>query len=394
MHTTEWTEGKVVNGLVEEWQSILPITWQGRKYGPEEVWQAVLGATAQEQSLSQQSQTASGSPSAHHLLTILRAQTWWDLTTVERKLNVGLQRRVRLAGKGPLSLAIDLHQRPYYGREHPSVCGGEKKAGTHWFYTYATACVLRKKRRITVAVTMVWPGDTMEQVVARLLAYLDPMELWVREILLDRQFFAKDVIALLQDCQWPFIIPVRRTGDAQQRTGTQPLFEWETDGWTVWRLVRQDGKPVGFEVAIYVIRTDKGLKALPYAVNGLPHIAPKQVGKRYRGRGGIESTYREAYQARIPTTSTDPVYRLLCFGLALILSNAWWELRWELGERRPGRGGRHFPLRFLPFRQYLDWMASVIRQRWPLRPPETAFTQRRRIPKRRRLYRPVRCRAS
>src|SRR5687767_9330358 len=48
-------------------------------------------------------------------------------------------------------LGIDVHNVPYYGKPTPDVVGGPKKQGTKWFFAYATAVLLHKHRRYTVA---------------------------------------------------------------------------------------------------------------------------------------------------------------------------------------------------------------------------------------------------
>ncbi len=48
-------------------------------------------------------------------------------------------------------LAIDTHNVAYYGRRNAYVVGGPKKQGTKWFFSYATAVLLHKHRRYTVA---------------------------------------------------------------------------------------------------------------------------------------------------------------------------------------------------------------------------------------------------
>jgi len=53
MHTTEWTETQVLDAVTNELQNGLAIAWQGRRYGPLDVWQSLVGAAAQTISLSQ-----------------------------------------------------------------------------------------------------------------------------------------------------------------------------------------------------------------------------------------------------------------------------------------------------------------------------------------------------
>lgn len=392
MGTTIWTEEKVMEGLIADLQIHLPLTWPARKYGPVEVWRAVLGAAAEGTSLHQFTATAMGSPHANRIFEILRSQSWWTLDEAEGLVNGLLQRATLLLGSGPVPLAIDLHQQPYWGEKDGVARGGKAQQGTKLFHTYATLCVLLPDRLLTLALTVVRPGDTMAGVIERLLSHVEPLGLWIKRALLDRQFFAAEVMAALQTAEVPFIIPVRRTGNAKTQTGTQRLFTWDIDGWTVWQLPRKGKHPVGFEVAIQVVRQDGQRRVLPYAADGLPKTAPAQAAAHYRPRNGIESTYRLAYEARLKTSSPDPVYRLLRFALALALVNAWQALRYDLGERRPGRGGRRLPEKFCPFRHFRGWLTVAVRQHWQLRPPETVEMQRQRTPTRRRRYPPVRSR--
>lgn len=384
MHTTEWTEAKVLEVVTQELQRGLPLEWEGRNYGPQDVWQTLVGGACQGLSISQQTRTSEGGPHGNTVMYILRQQTWWQLDTVERAGNQVLQHSAGDLGPGPVTLAIDLHHQPYYGRKEGVVCGGEKKQGTNKFFSYATAYVIRPHREVTLAITVVEPGDKIVEIVARLLAYLDPLDLWVDRILMDREFFATDVIELLQGCGCPCIIPVKRTGDPKRNNGTQPLFRWEISAWTPWQLRRSGKDHVHFDVAIVVKEEEKGRVTLPYVAEGIPRVAPAQVKKRYGKRFGIESSYRQAYQALLPTCSKDPVYRLLRLVIALVLRNCWLQMRRQLGEKCPGRIGVHLPRKFLPFKQFLGWLTVAIRQIWPLRPPETVVAQRQRTPHRRR----------
>jgi hypothetical protein len=83
----------------------------------------------------------------------------------------------------------------------------------------------------------------------------------------------------------------------------------------------------------------------------------KRIYSTYRGRFGIESSYRQSRQARVFTTSRQPWYRLLIFGLSMMLRNLWLEGRWFLGDPQRGRGGRKIAKGLLPFPMFLRWLA-------------------------------------
>ena len=96
-----------------------------------------------------------------------------------------------------------------------------------------------------------------------------------------------------------------------------------------------------------------GRQALVYAYGGgLKPASYQWVKETYRSRFAIETTYRQLGQARIRTSTRDPLLRLLYVALALILRNVWVWLHWQvLAERR--RGGRRVDTDRLPFRAML-----------------------------------------
>ena len=66
-------------------------------------------------------------------------------------------------------VAIDVNYVPYYGPPTPDVVGGPKKQGTKWFFAYATAVLLHKRRRYTVALAPLPPQTKPHQIVRLLL---------------------------------------------------------------------------------------------------------------------------------------------------------------------------------------------------------------------------------
>jgi putative transposase len=79
------------------------------------------------------------------------------------------------------------------------------------------------------------------------------------------------------------------------------------------------------------------------------------VRESYRQRFGIETSYRQMEQARIRTSTRDPLLRLLYVGVALILRNVRAWLHWEVLSH-PRRGGRRIDLSQLTFRSMLLWL--------------------------------------
>src|SRR5262249_21313877 len=99
-----------------------------------------------------------------------------------------------------------------------------------------------------------------------------------------------------------------------------------------------------------------GREALVYAFGGsLRPGSYTWVKETYRSRFAIETSYRQMHQARIRTSTPDPLLRLLYVAIALVLRDGGVWLHWEvLAERR--RGHRRVDLRRLTFRRMLLWI--------------------------------------
>ena len=79
----------------------------------------------------------------------------------------------------------------------------------------------------------------------------------------------------------------------------------------------------------------------------------------YRGRFGMESSYRQGPQARRRTRSRNPVLRLLCVGVALVLRHGWVWLHAEV-LAEPPRGARQLRPASMRFARLLLWLLMEV----------------------------------
>src|ERR1700733_5440963 len=82
-------------------------------------------------------------------------------------------------------VAIDIHNVPYYGRPTPDVVGGPKKQGTKWFFAYATAVLLHKGRRYTIALEAMLPQTKPHDIVRVVLDQIAAQGLKIGGVTLD-----------------------------------------------------------------------------------------------------------------------------------------------------------------------------------------------------------------
>lgn len=112
-------------------------------------------------------------------------------------------------------VAIDLTLLPYHGgpaRERRELRRGPAKGGTTWFHAYATAYLIYRGKRLTLALVPVWADTTLTTVLALLLDRMEALNIRIRSLYLDKAFCTVAVLRLLKAREVPFIIPLRRPG--------------------------------------------------------------------------------------------------------------------------------------------------------------------------------------
>jgi putative transposase len=322
-------------------------------------------------------------------------QTLYDALEATLPPQVELQRRLNTAlaaslprsvrrGQRRYPVAIDLTKIPYYGqpkRSRAELYKGEWQAGTNTFHAYATAYLVRRGRRFTLALMTLSDATPWEVVVRTLLRRVKRVIPGFRLVLLDRGFWSVAVLRYLQRARYPFILPVVKRGRQADHPkgpgGTRVFYLRKKSGWARYTLqandrVKKQGKELRATVPLAISvttkeprrqRRDKPAKrkrwVLVYAAWKVKSQNPHWVRETYRGRFGIESSYRQMNQARGKTNTRDPLRRLLLVGLALLLRNLWAYLHLQV-LAQPRRGGPRVQLELLRLETLREWIAEVI----------------------------------
>jgi hypothetical protein len=229
----------------------------------------------------------------------------------------------RRPAKGYL-VAIDTHGVGFYGRRNtPGTVGGQRKNGTRRYFLYATAVVVERGQRYTLALAAVESGRPMDALVP-LLDQIAAAGIKVRKLLLDKGFFAAEVFDLLATRRLPYIAAV------PHRRHHGPRNLWAAGDDTHHTLTSHARRGRRVSVRLRLVRTtwthrDGSVSEQVYAVRGLRGGADLGAEARrwYKRRFGIESSYRQLRQAKAPTTGKDRSWRLLLIGLALLFRQIW-----------------------------------------------------------------------
>src|SRR3954468_6627246 len=322
-----------------------------RKTSAPVLWSLLLAAAARITSLSDACHRLRDAPSDETARKALLA-TLPDYAELQRRLNAALAGHLpKTLRNHPQRLAIDLTLIPYHGKpfgDPDEVYRSQARDGPSHFHAYATAYVIRKGQRYTVALTGVTKGEPLKDAVQRLLRQAASVGIRPRLLLLDRGFYSVAVVRYLQAARVPFLMPVVCHGRSPRHpkgaSGSYVSRTWKESGWATHTLC--DAKSQTATVSICVKcrnyrgeRKRHGRQALVYAYWGYRPPSPDAVFMTYRLRFGVESSYRQMHEGRIRTTTRRPVVRLLYVGIALVLRNLWVWLHYTVLSM-PRRGGR------------------------------------------------------
>jgi hypothetical protein len=257
-----------------------------------------------------------------------------QFVTLEKRLHAALTdhlpRRLR---RGACYLAIDWHQIPYHGSYHKNkneLRRTKPQQGTTTFHMYATACILDQGQRYTIALTHVSKNDTNQCVLLRLFEQIERISLRINVLLMDRQFFTAAVIQTLQKKHIPFVIPVVVRG-RPPKMPKKPIrlrvLQKAKPGWYSHSQSHGGAKVnysvcVAWKIVTHPRKKTRSRKVMLFACWKIRR-GHNEIRELYRRRFGIESSYRQLKQARIRTSTRDPIVRLFYVGLALVLRNVW-----------------------------------------------------------------------
>lgn len=350
-----------------------------------DVWRVVVAAAARRSTIEATSQDLQAAPDSNTLRGYLnRAFPHDHVRAIEAMCNAALASQVPAwLRQHPVELACDLHDTPYYGRveardpAQPAadpdywVCRGQRRDGTNRFYRVATAYVMARGRRWTLAVHGVHPAESDADIVQALLAQVRTLALDIACLYLDKGFASIPMLRWLKHQPLPVLLAVPLWGTDTGR-GVKALCHGRCSYYTWHQFASQTYGP---EVALLAMVRARLLRHrgrhhqcwawqwMAFALINFSERPPlRQLRKRYRRRFGIESSYRLLEDARVRTTSNNPALRLVYVGVALVLQSVWIALHW-LFLRVPGPGPRrsapeHF--RFDRFKRFLSRAVEAI----------------------------------
>lgn len=245
-----------------------------------------------------------------------------------------------------LEVAIDFHDEPCYGQQEALravPCSGKAKAGTTHFIRTASAYIIWRDVRLTLALRYVLPDETSLDILKFLLARLKALDFSFKVLYLDKGFASGPVIAYLSQQGQPAIIACPIRGKSG---GTRALCQGPRSYRTNYTFT--DGTQADLAMIATLVPDKKGRRRRKWLAFIAIHLdwSPQRVYRRYRRRFGIECSYHLLRTVRARTTSPNPALRFFLLGIGLILVNTWVFLRWEFARKLAPGPRRVEPQRF------------------------------------------------
>ncbi len=238
-----------------------------------------------------------------------------------------------------VEVAVDFHDEPFYGKPPETrqlTCSGQAKKGTTHFVRIATAYVIWRQVRLTLAVRYVLPDEDSLETLKFLLERLQMLGFSPKVLYLDKGFASTQVVNYLTEQQQPAMIanPIRG-----KQGGTRALCQGRSSYKTPYTFT--DGTPALIAMKACLVPDQSGKrrrKWVSFIVIWLDWSVDT-IYDEYRRRFGVESSYRLLRRVRATTTSRNPLLRFFLLSIGLILVNVWVFLRWEFARLR-ARGPR------------------------------------------------------
>jgi len=256
-----------------------------------------------------------------------------ELREQEVEMNAALAANIPVTMKREgIEVAIDFHDEPFYGKREDllaATCKGKAKEGTTHFIRIATAYVIWRQVRLTLAVRYVLPGEGRLDILKHLLGWLEALGITFGVLYLDKGFATTTIIDYLTQQGQPAVIACPIRG---KEGGTRAWCQGRKS--CLIDYIFTDGTPATLAMVATLVPDKTGKRRRKWLAFIVIHLdwSPHKVYHQYRRRFGVECSYRLMRRVRATTTSRNPALRFFLLGIGLVLVNVWVFLRWEFAR--------------------------------------------------------------
>ena len=243
------------------------------------------------------------------------------------------------SGFGAPVIAIDKHKIAHYDRDPDMkfMVHSKKEAGTYTFESHMTARIVSGARELTLHSELVTRSDFNPKFVRNSIKKCTKYRLGAYLYLLDREFYATDVMRTIRELRRHYIIPAVKNKGIKQAISEHAQGKRDA----VSRYTVSNGtESHRFNLIIIPSKCPEAERIFDRYhafATSLPCKDPKDAVRRipeqYRKRWGIETGYKSSKGIKPYTTSKNPAIRMLMFTISVILANIWVCLRQAVAKQ-------------------------------------------------------------
>ena len=268
-------------------------------------------------------------PSADSIHDYINSNSIDYLMSSFRQINTEIIQHANLKGTYQ-DAAIDFHDIPYYGDINtPGIRGIKPKNGTSWGYSFCSLDIIGSIKLTLDVIDINGLAKNYSILMESMMQRLKSMEINLRTLFMDREFFNDSTISALQRLNKNYVIAARSNKkinaillEHKKKFGeTSTFFEYQFE----------KGGPKFIIVAVLNPKYDPNAKkdkvnneyhlfATNLAVNNESDFI-KKIPEEYRKLLNIETVYRVKNAFKIRTCSKSPIVRSLFFLIQCLLYN-------------------------------------------------------------------------
>ncbi|VVB55766.1 Transposase DDE domain protein [uncultured archaeon] len=268
-------------------------------------------------------------PSADSIHDYINSNSIDYMMSSFRQINTEIIQHVNLKGTYQ-DAAIDFHDIPYYGDKNTSGIRGIKpKNGTSWGYSFCSLDIIGDIKLTLDVIDINGLAKNYSILMKSMMQRLKAMEINLRTLFMDREFFNNPTISTLQRLNKNYVIAAKSNKkinaillEHKKKFGqTSTFFEYQFEKggqkFIIVAVLNPKYDPNS--------KQDKGnneyhLFATNLPINNASDFI-KKIPEEYRKRWNIETGYRVKNAFKIRTCSKSPIARSLFFLIQCLLYN-------------------------------------------------------------------------
>lgn len=279
-------------------------------------------------------------PSADDALLHIRDKTTTDnienmVKSFVSKRTVKLLRRRFPTLK--ITIALDFTPEAFYGDETCKyVTGYEPKDGTYYCFKFLDVSLVINGMRYFLFAYPAYSGDDKTWLVNRALEFLKDLGIKPDLLLLDREFYATNIFALLRETRIFYEMPAKQDSHFQEVLKRCEKLPAVVHGYEITNAQKES-----VWVDLIIIEDDEHEEKKIYGyVTNLPILIYRDdvliLRDQYKKRWGIETAHRIHDQFRIKTCCKEGNVRYFFFVIAMLLYNIWVHINLLMNDCKVG----------------------------------------------------------